>query len=169
MADRVLDLLVTRGHEAHAGEPVSVADHSLQAAQAAELDGAPPALVVAALLHDVGWLLRSGSRRHEVRGADHLSTLFGPDVTEPVRLHVVAKRYLCTIDPDYRTVLSEGSVRTLRRQGGLLDEAAREAFAAHPHADDAIRLRRYDDRAKVPGARVPDLDHYVPLVTGLLR
>jgi len=165
--DSVLDLLRTSGQEAYLGELVSVAEHSLQAARAAELDDAGPSLVVAALLHDVGWLLRSGSRRHEERGADYLATIFGPAVTEPVRLHVPAKRYLCTIDPDYRSVLSSASRRTLRSQGGLLDEQAREAFAAEPYAGDAIRLRLYDDRAKIPGADVFDLDHYAPLVASL--
>ncbi|HEX3947533.1 MAG TPA: HD domain-containing protein [Acidimicrobiales bacterium] len=164
----VLDILATSGSEAYLGEPVSVADHSLQAAQAAELDGAAPSLVVAALLHDIGWLLRSGPRRHGERGAAFLIELFGPEVTEPIRLHVGAKRYLCTIDPDYRSTLSGASRRTLRSQGGLLDETAREAFADEPYAGAAVRLRLYDDQAKVPGAATPELEHYAPLVVGLL-
>jgi gamma-butyrobetaine dioxygenase len=167
-ADGVLGILRTSGRETYLGEPVTVAEHSRQAARAAELDGAAPSLVVAALLHDVGWLLQAGPRRHEERGAAFLVELFGPEVTEPIRLHVVAKRYLCTIDPDYRAVLSGASRRTLARQGGLLDEPDREAFAAEAFAADAVRLRVYDDRAKVPGADPPDLDYYAPLVAASL-
>jgi predicted HD phosphohydrolase len=166
--DGVLGILRTSGRETYLGEAVTVAEHSLQAARAAELDGAAPALVVAALFHDLGWLLQAGPRRHEERGSAYLVELFGPEVTEPVRLHVTAKRYLCTIDLDYRSVLSGASRQTLRRQGGLLDEAAREAFAAEPFAADAVRLRLYDDRAKVPGAATPDLDYYAPLVAASL-
>lgn len=166
--DEVLAALRARGREAYLGEPVTVTEHSLQTAQAAELDGTSPALTVAALLHDIGWLLHAGPRPHEIRGSAFLATNFGPAVTEPVRLHVAAKRYLCTIDPGYRAALSAESRRTLGRQGGLLDEEAREAFAAEPFAADALRLRRYDDRAKVPGANTPDLDHYVPLVESML-
>jgi [1-hydroxy-2-(trimethylamino)ethyl]phosphonate dioxygenase len=166
--DLVLTTLRARGQEAYLGEPVTVTQHSLQAAHMAEADGSSPELTVAALLHDIGWLLHSGPRPHEERGATFLAAHFGPTVTEPVRLHVAAKRYLCTIDPDYRTALSAESRRTLGRQGGLLDEEAREAFAADPFAADALRLRSYDDRAKVPGVKTPDLEHYVPLVAALL-
>jgi gamma-butyrobetaine dioxygenase len=164
----VLVALRTRGQEAYLGEPVTVTEHSLQTAAAAEAEGRSPALVVAALLHDVGWLLHAGPRPHEERGAAILAQQgFGPEVTEPVRLHVDAKRYLCTIDPDYRTRLSSESRRTLGPQGGILDEEAREAFAAHPFAADALILRRYDDVAKTPGARTPDLEHFARLVDAL--
>jgi gamma-butyrobetaine dioxygenase len=162
--DDVLGALRARGREAYLGEPVTVTEHSLQAAMAAEADGAPAELVVAALLHDIGWLLHEGPRPHEERGAAYLERWFGPAVTEPIRLHVAAKRYLCTIDPDYRGRLSAESRRTLGRQGGLLDEEAREAFAAHPYAAHALRLRHYDDLAKVPGVDTPDLDHFAALV-----
>jgi gamma-butyrobetaine dioxygenase len=145
-----------------------VTEHSLQAAAAAEAEGRPPTLVVAALLHDVGWLLHTGPRPHEERGAAFLARQgFGPEVTEPVRLHVQAKRYLCTIDPDYRSRLSPESRRTLGPQGGLLDEEAREAFATHPFSADALALRRYDDQAKVPGAATPDLEHFARLLDAL--
>jgi gamma-butyrobetaine dioxygenase len=164
----VLAPLEARGREAYLGEPVTVTEHSLQAARAAELDGAPPALVVAALLHDIGWLLHTGPRTHEGRGAAYLGRFFGPAVTEPVRLHVAAKRYLCTIDPGYRATLSAESRRTLGRQGGLLDEDAREAFADHPRAGDALRLRRYDDLAKQPGGETPPLEHFAALVAAEL-
>jgi gamma-butyrobetaine dioxygenase len=144
-----------------------VTDHSLQTAAAAERDGASDALTVASLFHDIGWVLNSGPRPHEVRGSIFLAEFFGPLVTEPMRLHVMAKRYLCTVDEDYESTLSEASRRTLRLQGGRLDDGGLASFDAETHAQDAILLRGYDDQAKVPNAETPDLAHFAPLISEL--
>ena len=161
-------LFERRGREAYHGEAVSQTEHALQAAALAEVEGAPDALVVAALLHDVGHLLvgdegladRGIDGRHEEAGWAWLSRAFGPEVAEPVRLHVDAKRYLCATDPAYRAALSPASELSLRLQGGPFDAEGRAAFEANPHFRDALRLRRWDDAAKVPGQDVPGLDHY---------
>ncbi len=164
----LLEVLGTRGSTTYGGEPVSVVTHALQAAHLAELDDAPPSLVIAALLHDVGWLL-GGPGGHEARGAGALSPAFGPEVVEPVRLHVAAKRYRCAVEPAYRLELSAASTRTLRAQGGPMDERECAAFSAQTWADHALALRGYDDRAKVPGACTPDLAHFGALARGLAR
>jgi phosphonate degradation associated HDIG domain protein len=171
--DFVLRLFQQRGGAAYLGEPVSQTEHALQAARAAEQAGAGAALVAAALLHDVGHLLHDLPEdcalagiddAHEERGARWLARHFGPEVTEPVRLHVGAKRFLCATDPAYAARLSEASRRSLRLQGGPLapDEAAR--FRLHPHADAAVALRRLDEQAKVPGLPTPGLDHFRPFL-----
>lgn len=167
-AGRLLEPLCTAGGHAYLGEPVTVLAHSLQAAALAEEEGDAVAVVVAALLHDLGWLLRGGPRGHERRAASHLERFFGPEVVEPVRLHVEAKRYLAAAEPGYRTLLSDASIRTLALQGGPMSDAEVEEFLQEPFAADAVALRRLDDRAKVPEARTPPLDHYVPLVESLL-
>jgi phosphonate degradation associated HDIG domain protein len=144
--------------------------HALQAAALAEAAGADSALITAALLHDIGHLLhklgenparRGINARHESIGARRLALWFGPAVTEPIRHHVAAKRYLCALEPDYFAILSPGSVRSLALQGGPFsrDEAAR--FIARPHAEEAVRLRRWDEQAKVAGARVPPLEDFL--------
>ncbi len=166
--DRLLLPLRIAGERAYLGEPVTVLEHSLQAAALAEDDGAASETVAAALLHDLGWLLHGGPRAHEQRGAAHLEHYFGPEVVEPVRLHVEAKRYLTTAEVGYRARLSEASVRTLALQGGPMDETEIETFLDRPFSGDAVTLRRLDDRAKVPGARTPALDHYAPLLERLL-
>ena len=107
--------------------------------------------------------------RHSDTGADWLAQWFGPEVTEPVRLHVAAKRYLCAVEPGYFALLSEASVFTLRVQGGPMTGPEAEAFAALPHSVDAVRLRRWDEAAKDPDAAPPSLEHYRPLLIGLLR
>lgn len=168
--DDVLVPLRLGGMTTYAGEVVSVTEHALQAASLAERDGSPAPLVAAALLHDIGWLLlATGSQHHEMRGHAFLVRHLGPEVTEPVRLHVTAKRYVCTVDRTYRSTLSAGSLRSLQRQGGLLDEREQARFEADPYATDALRLRRYDDLAKVPGASTPDLDSFAPLLASLLN
>lgn len=169
--DEITDLFERRGNAAYLGEPVSQTEHALQAAFQAEREGSADALVVAALLHDVGHLLDLGDTaddpaargvdgRHEEAGAAWLACAFGPAVAEPVRLHVAAKRYLCAVDPAYLGSLSSASVRSLALQGGPFLDDDRTRFEAHPLWEDAVRLRRWDDAAKVPGLDVPGLGHY---------
>ena len=152
------------------GEAVTMSAHQLQAAARARADGAPDALVAAALLHDVGHLLDGASDRgHGDDGARWLGQWFGEDVTEPVRLHVAAKRYLVATEPAYRARLSPASVETLDRQGGPMDDIATIAFGHEPHARAAVALRRWDDRAKDPAAVVPPLAAYHELLERLAR
>jgi gamma-butyrobetaine dioxygenase len=106
---------------------------------------------------------------HGERGAAWLARWFGPAVTEPVRLHVAAKRYLCATEPDYFALLSPASVYTLSLQGGPMAPAEAAAFASGPYAADAVAVRRWDDAAKDPAADVPGFAWYRPLLRGLLR
>ncbi len=165
-----------QGGSAYFGEAVSQNEHALQAAWLAEQEGASDALVVAALLHDIGHLRheqgedvadRGLDARHEAAGADWLATHFGPQVVEPVRLHVAAKRYLCALDPDYRNGLSPASRQSLALQGGPFTPQETRDFEGNPFAQDAVRLRRWDDAAKVPGLDVPALAYYLPRVERL--
>lgn len=149
-------------------EDVSQLDHALQCAALAVADGADDALVVAALVHDVGHLLAGhdpdADLRHEAAGARHLRPIFGAAVAAPVAAHVDAKRYLCATDPGYLAGLSAASRHSLELQGGPMDEEEQRRFLARQRAGDAIRLRRWDDLAKVPDAAVPALEHYEPVL-----
>lgn len=130
--------------------------------------GPVPAIVTAALFHDIGQPL--GDRddaeapttnfRHEVIGRKYLSRWFGENVCQPVALHVQAKRYLCAVDPDYAAMLSPASVHSLELQGGPLSRIEVEAFESDPYFRDAVALRRWDEDAKVPDLVTPDLDHF---------
>jgi gamma-butyrobetaine dioxygenase len=167
--DTIIGLFERRGAAAYHGEAVSQTEHALQAAALAEGDGAPDCLVVAALLHDIGHLLdgqaedladRGVDGRHEEAGCAWLAHHFGPDVTEPIRLHVAAKRYLYSVSPSYLECLSPASLLSLSLQGGSMNAEERAAFESHPAHRDAIRLRHYDDTAKVPWHEVPGLVYY---------
>lgn len=160
------------------GEEVTQAAHMLQSAACAVRDGAAPGLVAAALLHDVGHftgeitghdLMGGTDNRHSHTGADWLGRWFGPEVTEPVRLHVAAKRYLFAVESSYHGLLSEASRYTLGVQGGPMGPEEVAAFEAEPYARDAVRLRRWDDEAKEPGRVVADFDGYAPLLHRLVR
>jgi phosphonate degradation associated HDIG domain protein len=169
IVDEILDLFATRGAAAYHGEAVSQEEHALQAADLAVREGVPGALVIAALLHDVGHLLdgqdedlaeRGLDGRHEEAGCAWLSRHFGPEVTEPIRLHVAAKRYLCAVDSTYLAGLSRASRLSLELQGGPMIPAELAEFEGNAYFRDAVRLRRWDDMAKVPGLAVPGRSHY---------
>jgi gamma-butyrobetaine dioxygenase len=184
--DRIAELFAAQGAADYLGEPVTLGAHLLQAGALAVAAGAAPALVAAALLHDVGHLrgpdpeddatelsgrelMAGNDNDHGERGAAWLARWFPEHVTEPVRLHVAAKRYLCTAEPGYLARLSPASVYTLSLQGGPMSGAGAAAFAAGPHAGAAVAVRRWDDAAKDPAAEVPGFDAYRPLLAGLLR
>lgn len=165
-----------RGAEAYFGEPLSTLEHSLQAAHFAHASKASDALVVAALLHDIGHLIDPAplhfadwntDARHEVSGSTWLALRFGREVSEPVRLHVAAKRYLCATDPGFSAQLSPASVRTLMLQGGPMSGMEIAAFCLEPFHRDAIELRRFDDRGKVAGLRTADFAYYQGLIEKL--
>jgi phosphonate degradation associated HDIG domain protein len=144
--------------------------HALQSAALAERQGEDAAMIAAALLHDIGHMIHDQGEdpaaagiddRHEIGGADWLAERFGPEVSDPVRLHVAAKRYLVSTEPDYAARLSVDSVRSLALQGGIMDAAAQAAFRAEPHAAAALRLRRIDEAAKDPQARTEPFEYFL--------
>jgi phosphonate degradation associated HDIG domain protein len=166
-----------RGVETY-GEGVSQLEHALQCAACAERDGASPALIAATLLHDIGHLIhdlpvdiadQGIDAQHESLGSAFLSQYFSADVTEPVRLHVAAKRYLATTEPGYFDLLSPASVQSLHLQGGLMKSDESTRFAAERYAEDAVKLRRWDDEGKIAGAKTPDLAHFERYVEAILR
>jgi phosphonate degradation associated HDIG domain protein len=160
-------------------EIVTQYEHAVQSAALAGQRGGKPPLVVAALLHDVGHLLvaEHGGRNgflaldleHERVGAGWLSRTFGADVTEPIRMHVDAKRYLCSIEPAYYNGLSESSQRSFELQGGTMSADEIKAFLTHPAAQVAIELRRIDDLAKQLGRVVPGASAYREFLLQALR
>jgi gamma-butyrobetaine dioxygenase len=177
VTNQIFELFQTRGHDAYFGEGVSQREHALQAAWLAQNSNARPALVVAALLHDIGHLIHGLPENiadqgvdgyHEAAGADWLSAHFGPEVTEPIRLHVDAKRYLCSTDPAYQAMLSPSSLQSLALQGDPLNPEEARAMEANPFFAGAVLLRRWDDAAKVPGLTVPDFEHYHNLIDTLV-
>lgn len=167
----VHDLLLRRGQTQYGLEAVSQLEHALQCANLAEQASETSDTIVACLLHDLGHLLAAerveaidqDTRKddlHQFIALPFLRGLFPDAVLEPIRMHVDAKRYLCWLEPTYWDDLSIASKRSLEHQGGVFDEAQAHAFIAQPYAQEAVRLRRYDDLAKVKDKQVPGIAHY---------
>ncbi len=173
VTDQILSIFESRGNESYFGEPVSELEHALQCANLAEREHAADSLVVAALMHDFGHLVHGLGEniadagvdaRHEDVGGAWLARHFGPGITEPVRLHVAAKRYLCAVDPEYLRQLSPASNQSLKLQGGPFNSEEVRSFESQAYFREAVQVRRWDDAAKVPGLDVPGLEHFRPRI-----
>jgi len=176
--DEIFQLLEERGQGSYFGEPVSQLEHALQCANFALKENAGDELVAAALLHDVGHLLHEeeedvaehgGDTEHERLGEEWLSAHFGPAVTQPIALHVAAKRYMCATRSEYLGKLSPASVQSLKLQGGAMSPGEVAEFEANEFAKDAVRLRLWDDLAKEEGAQAPPLSHYRKVLESVMR
>ncbi len=173
LIQQLRQMIAAKGSSLYGGEQVTQEQHALQTAQCAENDGAPKHLVAAALLHDIGHLMDHDFEKAQIRGEDRfhenlgdafLKNWFGPEVTEPVRLHVASKRYLCATDPDYSAKLSPASVHTLNIQGGPMNEREIAEFEAIDNYRDAVRVRLWDDQGKDPDMKSKGLDHFLEIV-----
>ncbi|NKB71474.1 MAG: HD domain-containing protein [Candidatus Latescibacteria bacterium] len=167
--DQILDTFHRNGNALYdGGEVVTQSQHALQAAHFAEQEGQSDTLIAAALLHDYGHVMdesedsidREADGRHELVGARFLEQHFEAAVTEPGKLHVAAKRYLCATEDSYFGELSPVSVKSLELQGGPFTPAQAKAFEKNPHYKDAVQVRRYDERAKDPALTTPNLEHF---------
>ncbi|WP_448571617.1 phosphonate degradation HD-domain oxygenase [Trichothermofontia sp.] len=162
----IVDLLRHEGHAQYGGEAVTQLEHACQCADLAQKQGASPSLITACLLHDIGHLVHDLGEtaavagiddRHECLADHYLRPYFPAAVTEPIRLHVAAKRYLCATDGTYWHQLSANSQHSLQLQGGAFSPQAAATFSAQPYAWEALQLRRWDDQAKVPNLVTPPL------------
>lgn len=173
LTEEILAIFDRRGAGEYFGENVSMTEHALQAAYFAQAAAAPPGLVVAALLHDIGHLVEdvpsdiadwTEDAHHERVGARWLAQRFKPEVSEPVRLHVPAKRYLLATDAAYFAKLSPASVITLKLQGGPMAAHEVAQFQTEPFYKDAVRVRQWDDQGKVAGLKTPGVSDYRALI-----
>ena len=177
IVNEIIENFRKHGHLEY-GERVNLEEHMLQTAVFAEEDGADELMVAAAVLHDYGHFIHGLDEDiadhgvdglHEEVGADYLEAYFVPEVTEPIRLHVPAKRYLCAAKEGYLETLSPASVLSLEVQGGIYSQAEVKAFEAHPHYERAVQLRLYDDAGKVPEMKTPPIEYYRSVIEKALR
>ncbi|MEE2753521.1 MAG: HD domain-containing protein [Candidatus Latescibacterota bacterium] len=176
--DQIIDTFLRNGNALYdGGEVVTLSQHALQAAHFAEQEGKPALLVAAALLHDYGHVMdesedtvdRNADGRHELLGSKFLEQHFVPEVTEPVKLHVAAKRYLCATEDEYFAKLSPVSVRSLELQGGPFSPKQAKAFEQKSHYAEAVQVRRYDEQAKAPDLVTSDFKHFLECLKAGLK
>lgn len=173
IVDFLADIFTRRGDEEYLGEPVTMAEHMLQGAYFAEQAGESETLIVATLLHDIGHftsefgtfsMADTQDRHHEEAGAQLLEAFFPKLVTDCVRYHVAAKRYLCATRPDYFDALSEASIHSLTLQGGPMTKAEVFEMNQNPNIKDIVQVRLFDDQGKVAGLNTPAFAHYAPMI-----
>lgn len=162
-----------RGGEEYLGEPVTMAEHMLQGAHLAELNGESEEIITAALLHDIGHFTSefgmfsmddTQDKYHEEAGAEILARFFPSVVTDCVRFHVAAKRYLCAVDSGYLGKLSGASVHSLKLQGGPMSDEEAVEFERNPNLTDIVKVRHFDDAGKVRDMEIPGFSYYAPMV-----
>lgn len=174
----IAEIFARRGAEEYLGEPVTISEHMLQCAECAEMAGADDAIVAAALLHDIGHFTHDFApdaaeqgvdSHHEHAGARVIAPFFPSVVTDCVRYHVDAKRYLCATDPAYFGKLSDASVHSLNLQGGPMSDAEARAFAQNPNLQAILQVRIWDDIGKDPDHAAPPFAHFAPVLERVVR
>ena len=164
--DSTFALYERHGSDDYIGEVITQLEHMSQAAQLAIAEGFDDEVVLAAFFHDIGHLCGGdasmggyGVVSHERIGAEYLRRCgFGERMARLVQYHVEAKRYLTLRQPGYYQRLSEASRRTLEYQGGVMSEDEADVFERDPLFEVSLRMREWDERAKVVGVTVIDLD-----------
>ena len=158
------------------GEKVTMTEHMIQTAMLAEENQSPASLICACLLHDYGhFIIEDPDRlvsklvdgKHEDIGFNFLKNYFKPEVVEPIKLHVQAKRYLCR-EKSYWSALSEASKVSLKLQGGVMSDKETEEFTSLKFHYDAILLRKYDDVGKIPNFKMRKIEDYRNLINSQL-
>ncbi len=174
IVDELVEFFATKGIETFEGDRITTqTSHGLRAANIAEAEGGPAAMIVAALLHDIGRIINPKEREITDKGGDakrkevaraFLEPYIGPNVTMPIKWHVAGKRYLVATDPAYGKKLLPGSKRNMAGQGGALEDSEAKSFVEQTHAREGTALGRWDDRAKSPDVKAPPFEHFGPYI-----
>ena len=168
----VSKILKKHGGRTYNGLGLSVLEHMLQTAEEAEADGAKDHEIISGLLHDIGHFIvefpsnmdNTEDTKHDEAGALILEPFFGPEIVEPIRLHVLGKRYLCTVEPAYFDCLSVPVKHTFRLQGGKMSPKEVADFEAFPYSSEAVNVRRWCDRGMTPGKKTKTFEDYHSLI-----
>lgn len=173
----IADIFERSGGEEYLGEPVTMAEHMLQGATIAEENSMDEEIIVGALLHDIGHFTSefgtyhpddTKDRHHEDAGAEVLAPFFPSVITDCVKYHVAAKRYLCATRPEYFKRLSPASAHTLELQGGPMTAQEVTAFQSNPNLEKIIQVRYLDEAGKRADMTTPDFNHFAPMVQRLV-
>ena len=154
------------------GEKVTIAEHMIQSAMVAEKTKSKESLICSSLLHDYGHFIvddpdglvkNNQDGKHEDIGYEYLKKFFKKDIVEPIKHHVLAKRYLAR-DRKYYNRLSEASKVSLKLQGGVLNNKEAKIFEKDEFFKDSIKLRKFDEAAKKIGVNIKDISEYKNLL-----
>ena len=158
------------------GEKVTIAEHMIQSAMIAEKTKSKDTLICSCLLHDYGHFIledpdelvrEKKDGKHEDVGYEYLKKYFKEEIVEPIKNHVLAKRYLAR-DQKYFNLLSPASITSLKLQGGLMSDDEAQTFEKNKYFKDSIKLRRFDEAAKNEGVKIKDIIEYKSLLQASL-
>ena len=158
------------------GEKITMSEHMIQSAMLAEKAKSKDILVCSCLLHDYGHFIienpdelvkNSKDGNHESIGYEYLKNFFKKEVVEPIKHHVLAKRYLAR-DKKYYNRLSEASILSLKLQGGLLNSKEAKSFEKEAFFKEAIKIRKFDEAAKKVGIKIKDIGEYKSLLKAFI-
>jgi phosphonate degradation associated HDIG domain protein len=177
--EKIKCIFEERGSDQYGTEAVTQLQHALQSGQLAEESGAPESMVIAALIHDIGHIFTASNLaessednlddQHELIANAWIKEHFGPEVADPIRLHVIAKRYLCTKYPSYETQLSPTSYKSYLDQGGPMSSEEMAQFESELFYREALELRKWDDLAKAQNKQTPSFSHFIPAMDSCLK
>ena len=177
--EKIKCIFVERGSEQYGTEAVTQLQHALQSGLLAEESGAPETMVIAALMHDIGHIFNESplpescednlDDKHEFVANAWIKEQFGPVVADPIRLHVIAKRYLCTKYPNYESQLSPTSLKSYHDQGGPMSSEEMTQFESESFYREALELRKWDDLAKARDKVTPTFNHFIPALKSCLN
>ena len=154
------------------GEKVTISEHMIQTAMIAEKAKSSNNLICSCLLHDYGhFILEDPDKlvrkkidgKHEDIGYEYLKKFFKKDVVEPIKYHVLAKRYLAK-EKKYFNSLSEASKISLKLQGGVLNKKESKEFEKKDFFKQTIKLRKFDEVAKRTDMKMKSIIEYKNLL-----
>ena len=158
------------------GEKITMSEHMLQSAMLAEKVKSKDHLICSCLLHDYGHFIiedpdklveNDEDGNHESIGYEYLKNFFKKDVVEPIKYHVLAKRYLAR-NKKYYNLLSDASKTSLKLQGDILNKKESNAFEKMPYFKNAIKLRKFDELAKKTNVKIKSINEYIDLLNSQL-
>ena len=104
---------------------------------------------------------------HEIIGYEYLKNFFNKDIVEPIKYHVLAKRYLAR-NKKYFNFLSEASKIRLKLQGGILNDVECKEFKKKKYFKNSILVRKFDEDAKKINIEMKSIDSYKSLLKSKL-
>ena len=158
------------------GEKVTMSEHMIQSAMLAEKAKCNDNLVCSCLLHDYGHFIiedpyslvnNNKDGEHEAIGYEYLKKFFNKEIVEPIKYHVLAKRYLAR-NKKYFNFLSEASKKSLKLQGGILNDDESKEFKKKKYFKNSILVRKFDESAKQTNIKMKSIDNYKSLLKSKL-
>ncbi len=172
-------LFFKSGNDEYFGEKVSQFEHAAQALLMAISEEESLEMQVAAFLHDIGHLIETdedntidvyGRKDHEEAAKVWLEERgFSERIQAVVQNHVPAKRYLCFKRPEYYAALSTASKKTMKFQGGVMTTDEAQAFENQTYFEESLKLREWDDKAKITNIELPTLEDCLEIVSKYLE